>query len=671
MVLALLAAVPGVGRPGTVFGFETPTVTVTPGSGAAGTVIEVRYRWPGCGSIPAGDYVLELYWDSTANPLASTPFTYPGSGDCDLTVQTAVPTGASPGGHDVIALVRDQKDELVGFSDVKGGITVTDQKATPDPKETPKPARTPSTEPTSGPKEPLKPSAEPTVDSGKPTPDAGETSGPDGTDGEPLPTPGLQPVGPPPASLPPGTEIMPVAELVDEDDSVMAMVGRIATDAGHVASDLIVGGMTAAMMAMDRGINPFPAPWSRGPNLSNSAGEAVDPDVAATDSSVYVVWADSASGQWEVMFARSNDHGYSFEEPVNLSSNAGASQHPKVVADGQRITVTWDDNTRGLTSVYTIRSYNGGGIWSEPSYVGIGARPVIASGGGSEYLAWTGGLFGDQIFAARVAGPVSQVTTNSDANRNPVIAASSSNVSIAWETNFVPVWEVAYAGSWDQAATWRTNGIPPDSVYPGPRDGRLRSCFSQGGDYTLPAIAIDGRMVLLGAEWLHYAHLHRSLDDGREWIGSAHRCETYRLLSARAAWNGPRVRPSLAASAGQACIAYPWHDLSTTSGLVATCWTGDQAGQPRSIREAAFQALDLPVIRFAGSRVAVAWQERTPGRPFDVWLNVLGGSSQNLSSSGGDSTVPRLASSSSNVTVVWTESSNGNRQVYFRTVPAR
>ena len=663
---------------------ETPKLLLDPDHGPAGSSFHVTYAWPGCGGLPTGSYTLELYWDTDSDLLPpSGSLIHGGSGDCVVELDTEVPAGAPSGSHDVIAKLFDGTKSFVGFSDVKGEFTVEDKpKPTATPGSKPTAGPTKGAGPTSGPRKSDEPSAtpadpEPTADlepeatpEPEKSPDLGTASDPPSTMDPPFP-----PVhGPLPSTGPDGEPIVPVAGLAETDESFVEMLGRVATGAGHVATDLLLGGMTDLGIAVSKGQNPFAG--DSGPNLSRSLGEGVNPDVAATASDVYAVWADSHDGNWEVMLARSDDHGYTFGRAVNLTDNPSASQHPKVVADGARVTVAWDDDAAGLTSVYSRTSTDRGATWGPPVLVGLGQEPVLATGGGSDYVAFAGGLLRRDIYAARIGGATVQVTSNGDLHRAPVIAASGSNVSIAWETLFDPVWDTGYAVSWDRGATWRTNFIPPGSTYPGPRDGRLRACFHENADVTHPALAVSGTTVLVSSEWWQYADVMQASDDGRGWTTGGY-CNSTALLAARSdPLAGHPLRISAAAAGPWACVAIRTASgdgagAPTRTGLALGCWRGGTRPTATALRSRNDDGIDRPVVRLLGDRPLLAWQERTAGGAFDVWFQAIGGTAQNLSSTSGDSTAPHMATSGDNVTVLWTEDSNGNRQVHFRTSPAR
>src|SRR6266542_1171181 len=90
-------------------------------------------------------------------------------------------------------------------------------------------------------------------------------------------------------------------------------VGRIKTkNVNNVDTRIDPGNLHGATQVVDI--------RRRGPNLSNTSGNARDADVAAAGDNVYAVWADDTYGNGEILLAVSTDHGASFWPPVNLSN---------------------------------------------------------------------------------------------------------------------------------------------------------------------------------------------------------------------------------------------------------------------------------------------------------------------------------------------------------------
>jgi len=116
-----------------------------------------------------------------------------------------------------------------------------------------------------------------------------------------------------------------------------------------------------------------------GDGISNT-GSAYDPELAvASDGTLYLVWCDSSSGNWEIYTRRWNgsaweEIGASSASGVGISANSDRSVAPSLAMerDGTPY-VAWENYRDGAYEIY-VRRWNGES-WEE---VGIGS----ASGGG-------------------------------------------------------------------------------------------------------------------------------------------------------------------------------------------------------------------------------------------------------------------------------------------------
>jgi hypothetical protein len=63
--------------------------------------------------------------------------------------------------------------------------------------------------------------------------------------------------------------------------------------------------------------------------------------IATSGNNVYLIWSSNKTGNYEIMFRASSDHGQSFENKINLSNSASDSQNPEVQSSGDRVFVTW------------------------------------------------------------------------------------------------------------------------------------------------------------------------------------------------------------------------------------------------------------------------------------------------------------------------------------------
>ncbi len=88
-------------------------------------------------------------------------------------------------------------------------------------------------------------------------------------------------------------------------------------------------------------------------NLSNNVGSSYHSQIAASDTTIYVVWHDQATGDGEILLAVSADNGATFRT-VNLSNSRGWSDFPQIVANPYqgKAYVVWQDASIGNFDIF-------------------------------------------------------------------------------------------------------------------------------------------------------------------------------------------------------------------------------------------------------------------------------------------------------------------------------
>lgn len=215
-------------------------------------------------------------------------------------------------------------------------------------------------------------------------------------------------------------------------------------------------------------------------------GSSFEADVAIAGDRVYVVWQDARSGEPDIHLNRSDDGGTTWlAEDVRLDTDppgSGRSLAPRVVAEGNRVLVVWEDDRDGAFDVRLNLSVDGGATW----------------------------LPDDLRLDTDVAGDA--------ASRNPRIALFGSTAVVVWQDERPGVFEIRANRSADGGSTWQPADVLVD------RDPARTT------DALRPSVAVLQDDVLVvwedGRNGLADVYANRSADGGATWLGVDLRLDT-------------------------------------------------------------------------------------------------------------------------------------------------
>ena len=168
-------------------------------------------------------------------------------------------------------------------------------------------------------------------------------------------------------------------------------------------------------------------------NISNNTGGSFNPEFVAIGSNVYVTWTDNTpAGNFDILFAVSNNNGTSFSTPINLSNNTGDSGVSQIAVSGNNVYVTWFDDTPGNFDIFFAASNNNGTSFGTPINIsnntGDSLFQQMAVSGNNVYVTWHDTTIGDfDIFVITNAQPFGtpvNISNNAGFSANPQIAAS-------------------------------------------------------------------------------------------------------------------------------------------------------------------------------------------------------------------------------------------------------
>lgn len=116
------------------------------------------------------------------------------------------------------------------------------------------------------------------------------------------------------------------------------------------------------------------------------------PAIAIAGDTWHTVWFNNAPQRHGLFYARAEADGKAFGEPRNFGRYEAGAAHPHVLAQGERVYLTWKEFDGKRTEALVMRSMDGGKSWSAPAVAAIAEgesdHPFLISDGRKIYLAW-------------------------------------------------------------------------------------------------------------------------------------------------------------------------------------------------------------------------------------------------------------------------------------------
>src|SRR5215211_3863158 len=364
-------------------------------------------------------------------------------------------------------------------------------------------------------------------------------------------------------------------------------------------------------------------------NLSNNDGRSDKPQIAAVGVNVYVVWRDNSSGKDQIYFKRSSDTGNSFNTTENLSNTNGSSTDPQITATGNNAYIVWSDTTTGNGDIYFKSSTDNGTSFSSPKNLstnldGPALFPQVEAIGNNVYVLWqdetpdkgrirfrASNDNGNDFSITRVLSQESEVNANS-----PQLSVSENAIYVVWEDN-----------------------------------SRSGNNSSKNFDL-LFRVGIDG-----GSTFTNTKILTKNPGDSFD----------------------PRT-----ATSGENMYAV-WEDntagddtsLNWEVRFRGVLYNGENTTDTKILSENIGEVADFPQIATSESNLYVVWSDlfiRTYPGIFDIFFTYSKDEGRNfsqavnLSSNQGSSVLPRIAASEDHAYIVWSDTTTGNGDIYFRSV---
>jgi hypothetical protein len=183
-------------------------------------------------------------------------------------------------------------------------------------------------------------------------------------------------------------------------------------------------------------------------NLTQNDDDSVYPQISSSSDNIYIVWQESVGSygttNYDIFFKKSNDNGNNFDSPINLSDNAGFSEHPQITSVGNHIYVVWVDDSSGEREIMFSKSSDSGKTFSNSTVVSRNSispyHVELAAEGQNVYIVWNS--FGMEMRniillsksndLGKTFGELTEIGVG-DMETYPKIAASADEYFITWD----------------------------------------------------------------------------------------------------------------------------------------------------------------------------------------------------------------------------------------------
>jgi hypothetical protein len=219
-------------------------------------------------------------------------------------------------------------------------------------------------------------------------------------------------------------------------------------------------------------------------DVSNTIGQSGAPQLAASENNLYAIWMDNTSGNYDILFSRSTDSGKSFGKPLNLSNLHGDSGYPTISVSGKLVYVTWTQTISNTNyDIFFTKSSDGGETFDKPINLsnnpGASGWPQIVSNGNNVYVNWVDNSPGKfDVFITKSADggisfekPINISNTKNDSYVNKLVALDNTVYNV-WQEGQMGNHTILFSKSVGQSSqissqqvtpTANDTGLPPAS----------------------------------------------------------------------------------------------------------------------------------------------------------------------------------------------------------------
>jgi hypothetical protein len=414
-------------------------------------------------------------------------------------------------------------------------------------------------------------------------------------------------------------------------------------------------------------------------NLSNNTGFSSNPQITTFGSNVYVVWRDNSSGSDDIYFSSSLDNGTTFNDIENLSNNEGRSDEPQIAAVGLNVYVVWRDNSSGKDQIYFKRSSDTGNSFNSTENLsntnGSSTDPQITATANNAYIVWSDTTTGngDIYFKSSTDNGTSfsfpkNLSTNLDGQALfPQIEAIGNNIYVVWQDETPDKGRIRFRASNDNG-----NDFSITRVLSQENEVNANSPQLSASESAIYVVWEDNSRS--GNNSKNFDLLFRvGIDGGSTFTNT-------KILTKNP---GGSFDPHTATS-GENMYAV-WEDntagddtsLNWEVRFRGVLYNGENTTDTKILSENIGEVADFPQIAASESNLYVVWSDlfiRTYPGMFEIFFTFSKDEGRNfsqavnLSSNQGSSVLPRIAASEDHAYVVWSDTTTGNGDIYFRSV---
>jgi peroxiredoxin len=213
--------------------------------------------------------------------------------------------------------------------------------------------------------------------------------------------------------------------------------------------------------------NYLNAQWLPAERLTNNPAESYSYGKALCThgNSVYAVWTDKRTGDYEIFFIRSLNKGSSWLTNQQLTVSAGISDLASIAVSDQYLHIAWMDTRAGDYGIYYKRSTSYGTGWETDtrlsSYPSSSNCPVIAVSGTNIYVFYHSYrnekydiYYKKSVNNGIDWGAETKLTTGLIMSMYPTVAVDAQYIMVAWQDFRDGNWEIYFSRSANGGASW-------------------------------------------------------------------------------------------------------------------------------------------------------------------------------------------------------------------------